>query len=74
MGLGLLEDRRAVTMNLEATTARRNHLDVGIGILAADLCRQTDGTGLVVSKLAELDRDLHWRVKSWSAAWKLTRW
>jgi hypothetical protein len=60
--LGLLEDRRAVAENLEATAARWHERDGGLGMLAANLGRQTDGPWFVVSERAVLDRDVHGRV------------
>lgn len=59
--LRLLEDRNAVAVHLEATSARRRQLDVGVRILATNLGRQTDGPGFVVSKSAVLDGDRHGR-------------
>src|SRR5439155_18492691 len=47
--LRFLENRGPVANDLETTLARRYELDVGVGILLADLGRQTDGSGLVVS-------------------------
>jgi hypothetical protein len=55
----LLEDRRAITMHLEAAAAGWNQRDVGILELPLDLGRQTDGPRFVVSKRAVLDRDRH---------------
>jgi hypothetical protein len=70
LGLGFLEHRISVAVHLEASAARRNHLDLGVRELAANLGRQTDGPWLVVSDLTELDRDFHRR--EWWAGWKLT--
>jgi len=60
--LRLLEDRRSVAMHLEASPARRHQLHVDARILGANLGRQTDGPGFVVSKGAILDRDRHGRL------------
>jgi hypothetical protein len=57
--LRLLEDRRAVTVHLEASATRRQQSDFGLGIRGTNLGRQTDGPGFVVSERAVLDADLH---------------
>ncbi len=56
---GLLEDRRPVDDDLEATAARRDHLDFDAGMRLTERGRQTGGPGLVVSNDAVFDGDLH---------------
>lgn len=57
--LRLLEDRGAVTRNLEATLAGRDHLEACIGKVLSELGRQTGGPRLVVSDGAVLDGQNH---------------
>jgi len=57
MNLGLLEDRHTVAKHFKASTARRNELHLLLWECAANFRRQTDGTRLVVSDRAVLDRD-----------------
>ena len=56
---GLLEDGCAVARNFESSASRRNHLDLRIRPLFANLSRQPGSSGFVVSKRAVFDRDLH---------------
>src|SRR5262245_1385771 len=44
---GLLEDRLAIADDLEASLPRRDESDLRVGILCANLGRQTDGPWLV---------------------------
>jgi len=64
MKLRLLKDGHAIEADLEPTAARRDQLDFRIGPRFLELSRQPDGSGLIVSKRAVFDRDLH-RVVQW---------
>jgi hypothetical protein len=55
----LLEHWNAVLLDLEAAAGRRDEGDVGARKGAPDLGRQTDGSRLVISDRAVLDRDAH---------------
>src|SRR4051812_9404422 len=57
--LRFLEDRRPVTSDLEAASARRLHRDVHIRKFLLQLGRQTDGPWLVASNGAVFDFDVH---------------
>lgn len=57
--LRFLEQRHAVTCHLEPALSGWNQLDPGVGVLVSELSRQTGGSGLVVSKRAVFDRDVH---------------
>ena len=57
--LGLLENRDPVAQHLEPAASRRNQLDLDRRKPVPELSRQTGGSGLVVSKSAVLDRDVH---------------
>ena len=59
MKLRFLEDRHPVTGHLEATAARGDQLDTRIRPFLCKLSRQPGSSGLVVSKRAVFDRDLH---------------
>ena len=54
-----LEYRFAVGYDLEASAARRDQLDRGIGPAVSNLGRQTDGPRFVVSHRTVFDRDGH---------------
>jgi hypothetical protein len=57
--LRLLKHRYAVNADLEPAAARGDRHDLRIGPLLLELSRQPGGSGLIVSKRAVLDRDLH---------------
>ena len=57
--LRLFIHRLAVDDYLEPPFSGRNHQILGVGPFALQLSRQTDGSGLIVSKRAVFDRDLH---------------
>src|SRR6059058_2995814 len=63
---GLLEDRLILKEDFEASTARGNHFDLGVGEAFFDLVRQTGGSWLIVSNHAVFNTDLH-RCGMWSA-------
>ena len=54
-----LENRSAVDKDFETTAARGNQFDARIRIFLVELSRQTGGSGLVVSKSAVFDGDVH---------------
>ena len=57
--LRFLEYRFTVAEDFEPPAARRNQINFYAGIVVPELSRQTGGSGLVVSKSAVLDADLH---------------
>jgi hypothetical protein len=57
--LRFLEHRVSIAHDLEASATRRYQLDAGVGKRVTNLCRQTDGSGLVASNGAILDGDRH---------------
>ncbi len=57
--LRLLIHRLAVDDDFKSPFPGRNHQVLGVGPFPLELSRQTDGSGLVVSKRAVFDRDLH---------------
>ena len=59
MKLRFLENRNPVTGHLEAAAAGRDQLDIRIRPFLRELSRQPGSSGLVVSKRAVFDRDLH---------------
>jgi hypothetical protein len=57
--LRFLEHGRVVHDNFESPAARRDQFDCGMRVFLSELSRQTGGSGLVVSKRAVFDRDIH---------------
>src|SRR6476661_5576157 len=57
--LGFLEDGLSIRDHFEAPTSRRDHLQFRLRKTLSNLCRQTGGTGFVVSDDAVFDADFH---------------
>jgi hypothetical protein len=57
--LRFLEDGSAVDQYLETPATRRNHFELRLRKTLSNFCRQTGGTGLVVSNDAVFDADRH---------------
>ncbi len=53
------EDQAAIHRHLEDTARRLDQLDLGVRVPVANLRRQTDGAGPVISHHTELDAHLH---------------